>query len=280
MPLGAAANTRSTALAAGALALLATCAPKERVGFQPAEDAVPLAPPCSRIAPPMPFVQVGADVTLRALCHADAQSEVASVEELGAGVTAWSASIQSATPDAFSLGGDPTHSFETCRTNGISKLTVIFTPSSDARPGDAFDAFVTLHADDGSFPGAAAKVHGEVVAPLVQTDATTVDFGDLLPGAVAQQSLVFFVVNDTGSSLNGAYVDSPFSLRMLPPSANQPHVSAWVAGFTSSVPGDYSASVPFSTSHNPALPTACEWSKTISLHARVLADGGVPDAAD
>ena len=137
---------------------------------------------------------------------------------------------------------------------------------------------MTLHADDGSFPDGTVNVRGEIVTPMVHAEKTTIDFGDVLPGAVAQQPLVFFAVNDLGSSIyQSDYVGGPFSLQLLPFSPDQQNVSSWVATFSSSVPGEHSASIPLSTAHVPPSPAGCEWGTTISLHAHVLGDAGVAD---
>ena len=119
-------NSRPTALgAACACALVAACAPPDRIGFQ--EDAGdPLTATCSVADPPMPFVQLGPDVTIRTLCGQDAVSVVASVQELGNGITSWSASIKSANPDAFILVNGSGTPIQTCQARAPAILSVAF----------------------------------------------------------------------------------------------------------------------------------------------------------
>lgn len=255
-------------IALGALALVAACA---RAESAPSNGG--FSPSCSMSGPSMPAVHIGPDATIRVGCGGLGTAAVASVDERGAGVTSWSASVQGSPPDHFTLIESR---FVTCQVNGPSVASVRFQAPVGSLPGDNYEGLVTVHADDGSFADGTVQVHGVVVAPSVTVDKTTIDFGDLAPGASATQRLTF--MPDVATGINPSkHVDPPFSLLVAQSSTR---LTALLITFSSPVPGDFSASVEFTTSVVASLPAACKWTTTIALHAHVVGDAGTDGGAD
>jgi hypothetical protein len=234
--------------------------------------------PCALSDPPMPAAHIGPDATIRVLCGGTGSAAVASVDEHGTGVTSWSLSLDSATPGAFGL---PQTSFQTCQLRGNAVALVQFQAPSSALPGDTFDAVVTVHADDGSFADGTVNVHAEIVAPSVTVDRTTVDLGDVLAGVPAKQTITFLSPPEA-NVLPSTHLDAPFNIEQGPFMKSQLHITTYVIDFESPVPGDFSASLGFTTvlTSTTAAAPACNWTTTIPLHARVPGDGGADASVD
>jgi hypothetical protein len=228
---------------------------------------------CSASAPPMPVVHLGPDVTIRAICGGSGQAAVASVDEHGPGVTAWSISVRGTPSSAFSLKQT---TFRTCQTDGPMVALVFFQAPPGAVPGDAFDAVVTVDADDGSFAAGTVNVHAEIVKPWVTIDKANLEFGDVLPGASPMQTLSVSAPDGVNVFFEMVGSLDSFSLARIPPQTKG-NTSAWSVTFEAFLPGDHSASLRFASSPILDSPPACGWTATIGLHARVVADGGAPD---
>jgi hypothetical protein len=263
----------------------------------------PTAPPTgshicgATSSPSMPRALIGPDVDVHTFCAGTAQAPIASVDELGAGVTRWSITVKGAA--AFTP--DPKGSaFVTCEATGPQVAFAQFSPPRDALPGAIFDAIATVHADDGSFADGTVKLHGEVVAPVVTVDKTTVDFGNVGPGDKVTIPLHFTEDNGATTVRPDSKPDAG-TTRVFPSYAYGPFVitlggvrpSIWNVTFMTDVPGDYSATVGWRAGPPGApcqgagdasclaTPSPCDWTTTITLHARVVVDGGADaDTAD
>jgi hypothetical protein len=255
--------------------------------------------PGATSSPPMPRALIGPDVDVRVLCGGTTQVPIASVDELGAGFTKWSFTVAGDSsfgalqgPDAAvepGLGLAPhSNNFVTCQANSPQVAFVGFNPPADALPGTSFDAIATVHSEDRSFADGTVRLHGEIVTPVVTVDKTSVDFGSVGVGDVLALALAFtieggaevFIVPDS-------YSEPPFSITLVD-KAQDPSSSLrnWSVAFQSNVPGDYSASVGWQALPATLLkaPTPCIWATMMTLHARVVGDGGAdsgsPDASD
>jgi hypothetical protein len=266
-----------------ALATLASCF-RDRSLQPTGPDGGPFSMACPSVSgPSMPRALIGPDASFRITCGGRASSPIASVDEQGHGITAWSISVK----------GDPaftpeTPTLQTCLQNSPGVAFVAFYPPMDAVPGDTFDGVATVHADDGSFADGTVALHGEVVSAKVAVSTTAIDFGDVGPSDFPGRSLDFRVLEGGHVSImHDALAESPFSLTFVNPSGpvsmNIPDVTSWRVAFQSNVAGDYTAAVvwhgvPLGRA-NPA-PEACLWTTTVTLHARVLADAGAGDGGE
>jgi hypothetical protein len=253
----------------------------------------------------MPRALIGPDVDVRVLCTATAQVPIASVDVPGAGVARWSFKVKG--DPAFGLPQSPQqmslNTFVTCQADSPQVALVNFNPPIGALPGSTFDAIATVHADDGSFADGTVKLHGEVAAAVLTVDKTSVDFGDVAPGAMPVIPLHFTA--EKGDSVNlfldpppaasgprsvvASYSYGPFVIMPLAPAREGSGPFNWKVTFMTDVPGDYSATVGWSaTPITAACPPGadcpvrpvppddppCDWTTTIMLHARVVGDGG------
>jgi hypothetical protein len=244
----------------------------------------------------MPRALIGPDVDVRVLCDSGGSVPIASVDELGAGVTKWSFTVNG---DA-AFGHPTVETFVTCEANSPQVAFVNFSPPMDALPGATFDAIAAVHADDGSFADGTVKLHGEVTAPVLTVDKARVDFGNVAPGDNPTIPLHFtreygvvnpFPQSPDATSMSGGVVSysyGPFDITpMKEPGSSFVLPLVWNVTFTPDVPSDYSATVGWRATPSggpgviPGVPTACNWTTTISLHARVVGDGGADaDTAD
>jgi hypothetical protein len=224
----------------------------------------------------MPLAHLGPDARVVSLCGTNARVAVASVNELGSGMTQWSLSL--AGDVAFSLEQSV---FQTCQATGASVAFVTFKPPLGAIPGDAFSTVATIRADRDAFPAGMVAVHAQVVAPSVSAERTTVDFGDVQPGGMFFQTLR--LRNEGGQPL--AFYPSfseqdPFAIM---PSSRSPSVSEWQIAFGPAAAGDYFTTVDFTATPmvGVSLPAGCVWKQTITLQARAVdgADGGADASA-
>jgi hypothetical protein len=268
-------------------------------------------------SPSMPRALIGPDVDVRVLCGGTVNAPIASIDEPGAGVTRWSFTVKG--DPAFSPGMAPIgrrmalsqpmsmNTFVTCEATSPQVAFVEFNPPLDAVPGSTFDAIATVHADDGSFADGMVKLRGDVIAPALTVDKTSVDFGDVAPGAMPVIPIHFAGENGalepfldpppvaTGMSEGVAYYSyGPF---VFTPTKIQCsgcftlNLLVWDVTFMSDVPGDYSTTVGWRAPPPPRLstcaeagpclplPPKCDWTTTMTLHARVVADAGA-DTAD
>jgi hypothetical protein len=258
-------------------------------------------------SPSMPRALIGPDVDVRVLCGGAAVAPIASVDAVGAGATRWSFTVTGDSafrPGTFQEPSGTASSFVVCQADSPQVAFVQCIPPVDAPPGSTFDAIATVHADDGSFADGTVKLHAEVSAPIVTVDKTNVDFGNVAPGESVTMPLRLTVENNEGvnlfldpppaatSMLDGVASSSygPFVINggMLQGSTSFGlHAFVWNVTFVSDAPGDYSETVGWRATPVPAsceadascsAPTddpSCDWTTTVTLHARVPGDGGV-----
>jgi hypothetical protein len=282
------------------LAVFPACDGPKLVGSTPPPPAVNLNCPAATSSPSMPRALIGPDVDVRVFCAQSTSAAIASIEELGPGLTQWSftvtgdpafqpGQVQSAntmprgqSPDASTPGGP----FTACQSNSPEIAFVTFTPPQTATPGATFDAIATVHAEDGSFPDGTVKLHGEVGAPVVTLDPldspfamgneTSVDVGPLVQGfGRLTFDLTFRPQNGAAVNVRADSDGSPF-FSILPAQNSSSSVQIWTVTFLEDYPGDYAAKVVWTGSpgNSLTLTTACDWTTTMMLHARVVADGG------
>jgi hypothetical protein len=245
----------------------------------------------------MVLANIGPDVDVGVLCGGTANVPIASLDELGTGVTQWSFTVTGdvsafgpgpvQSPNPMGLGpglGPLSNTFAVCQSNSPQVAFVEFNPPADALPGSTFVAMATVHAEDGSFADGVVKLRGEVKAPIVTVDKTSVDFGDVAPGVAVTSPLVLTSANGPVTFVPDSYSYPPFIITA--PAGTS---SAWNVFLQSSEPGDYSATVRwrgvpsamYVPNFVPNAVSPCDSTTTITLHARILGDGGVgPDTAD
>jgi hypothetical protein len=273
---------RAARLGVYALAALTACGRGASVSAPGTFDGGPVSLACpSPSGPPMPRALIGPDLSLRVLCNGQTSGPIASVDEQGPGVTSWSISVTG--DPAFAPGA---RSFQTCRGDSPQVAFVGFTPPPNAVPGDSFDAVATVHAEDGSFADGTVNLHGEVAAANVAASTTAIDFGDVAPGDVPARELDFTVLDGGAVQiLHDVLSGSPFVFtEVSPPRTGSRIASNWRVTFQSRVPDDYTTSVGWRglpvERTGLAAAAACVWTTTVTLHARVLADGGASDGGD
>jgi hypothetical protein len=244
-------------------------------GHTPVTDGVGMCP--ARHAA-TPLANIGPDLQLRAACGGAARGAVASVSDVGDGMLQWLASI----------AGDPalqldSTTFTSCGQSGPAIATVSFTPPLTAKPGDAFDAVVTIRASGNAFPPGTVNVHAEVEAPMVTVDRTAIDFGDIpldTPRPDPVEMLVFR--NETATPLvllapagNPPFVYDPADKAIDPGGRSTRVVSAF-----GNTPGDYSTVGVWTATARPdlLLPDGCTSSISVSVHARFVAPDAGADA--
>jgi hypothetical protein len=200
---------------------------------------------------------------------------IASVDELGAGVTKWSYTV---TGDA-AFGPSAGQTFQTSQANSPEVAFVEFIPPTDALPGSTFDAIATLHADDGSFADGTVKLHGEIGAAVVTVDKMSIDFGDVAVGGLPSIPLHFAV--EPGEQVGlvpQGLVPAPFLISPQGAQFSPPFV--WNVSLMATAAGDYSTTLKWGAVSNQA--TSCGWTNSITVHGRVVDDGGAgtPNGSD
>jgi hypothetical protein len=240
---------------------------------------LPAPQACVTGLPPKPRAFIGPDVKLKVTCGAMARAAVASVSDEGTGITEWHAALSG--DAAFSLVQSD---FASCGGGGPLVADVDFTPPTSAVPGDTFDAVVTVSADQDAFPTTTVKVHGEVVAPVVVSDKSMVDFGDVETATLVTQELTFRV-DTIGLRVQAPPADYPFTIQETQPPMST--LATYAIRVLAGPRGDYTMPAVWTVGADPmvGLPEACVWRKTIPIHARIVVredqDGGVdagPDA--
>jgi hypothetical protein len=292
---------KSTTLAALVLAFIPACRAGDGGGVPSQTPSPPAAfGVCSGAtsSPSMPRVLLGPDVDVRVFCGGTIQAPCASVEELGAGVTRWSlivtgdaafapGPVQSLNPMGIGAGQGPlANTFAVCQASSPEVAMVDFSPPADALPGSTFDSIATVHSEDGSFADGIVKLHGEVTAPVVTVDKTSVDFGNVAAGdGLSMMPLDFSLDGSQVTLVPDAYVIPPFYVTTNDPTVQPGNSSVWnvvlqVFGqgdYPATVPGEYSATFGWRAvpSFLPNTTTGpCVWSTKVAVHARVVADGG------
>ena len=261
-------------------------------------------------SPSMPRPLIGPDVNVRVVCGGTTIAPIASLDELGKGATNWSFTVAgdpAFRPSTSQALLDNASQFVVCEADSPQVAFVECVPPPDALPGATFDAIATVHADDGSFADGTVKLHGVIAAPVIIVDKKNVDFGDVAPGDDPTIPLHFMPEN--GALVNlfldqppaaadmiagvpsysyGPFVVTPGMIVASKTFGSVPFV--WNVTFKTDVPGDYSATVGWRATPVPAAcqpdascdgPTdpSCDWTTTLTLHARVVDDGGA-DASD
>jgi hypothetical protein len=272
-----------------ALAVLAACSPspgpsKPFLRPDPAILAPPPAPPppqpillmgCQAL-PGLPHAFIGPDVRLRIFCGGEVSIPIASVDEQGPGTTLFSVTLDG--DPAFT---EPMTSFRACGSDP-QVATIVLTPPADAVPGDVYETVATVRAQSGEFPPGTVKVHAEVVAPELEVDPGSIDFGDVPWGAVVSRSLRLVNTSASGDvliSVPGAADVYPLNvIAQLPPA---PKIFPFVVEVAAAPAGRYAfasqwKATPFS--QLPSLPEACIWKKTITLSANILPPADIADA--
>jgi hypothetical protein len=243
-------------------------------GVQPPDyGMVPLCPAQNAT----PLANIGPDLHLRAPCGGVVTGVVASVAELGTGSFNWNASIEG--DPALQISGG----FPMCTVKPEPQLaTVQFVPPLSAKPGDSFDAVVTITAGDDVFPAGAVNVHAEVVQPTVTVDRSTIDFGDVSLDGHPSEMLVFR--NETAAPIVVVAPASapPFVYDQDRTSIPSGAASARRVGVFGDTPGDVTTVSVWTTTAGPdtELPEGCTGSISVSVHARLIApDGGMQDSS-
>jgi hypothetical protein len=236
--------------------------------------------PCDPAVPPAPRAFIGPDLRLAAPCGSNVSGAVASVNEEGDGVTSWSASVSGDRSIALVQG-----SFKTCLDSGPSVASVIFAPPLAAKPGDAFDATVSIAADGDAFPPGTVKVHAAVVAPAVSLAPDTIDFGEVGLGQFVSTTAI--LRNESAAAL---YVllptpSPPFDFGSLQPILVRPGDSAClIVSLGAAHEGDFNATATWTATARTdvTMPDGCVATKSVSVHARVVSapsDAGPADAS-
>jgi hypothetical protein len=237
-------------------------------------------PGCSTAVTPVPVANLGPDLTLRSTCASTVHGPVASVGEIAGGILSWSATI----------AGDPSltldvTSFASCASSDTQVALVSFTPPRTAKPGDAFDAVVTVHASHDAFPAGTVKVHGEVVTPVVTAVNPVIDFGGVPVGTSQGQELVFNSEMSSPVTLVLPTLDanSQFDLGHSNLEVVLGKSTKVVVSIHSRTLGDVSATAVWVVTPvlNTTLPTGCTSTVTTTLHAHVVPWGATSsDAGD
>jgi len=268
------------ALLVAALALGATScrspAPKRADGGADTDggllDLVGLGTSCLPQRATLVRGNVGPDVNVHLPCYCTVDIPVASVDVEGDGSTLWS----------ISLTGDPAFSFQrspfvTCQSTSPTLATVLLGVPNTSGPGTTFDAVATVRSDDGSFPTGKVNIHAQVVAPQFTLSQTSVDFGDVLPDQMV-------VAEVTANSAFPQAVATPTSVTSVAfrftqsvkefPGSNAPGTAQLT--FAAHDVGDYTATWLWTA--GVETPAGCATTKTVALHARVVApDAGAGD---
>jgi hypothetical protein len=232
---------------------------------------------CQSNVAPMPLANIGPDVDLKVLCGGNVSAPVASVSELGAGITRWSVSV----------AGDPGFSIDqanptTCLLGGVTIAQVTFQAPVDAVPGDSFDAVVTVRADNDAFAPGTVKVHADVVAVDVTVDQTSVDFGEVLAGIGANKAVTFQNHSSGPVLIQPPPADGPFLYGApVPLAPGQSLAFSFIA--TATVPGDYSSTGTWTAmavglGDAGTIPQGCTRTFDVAVHARIVYSPDAPDA--
>jgi hypothetical protein len=270
---------------AGLVALFATAAcrasPDQPV-FEPPTQSPPVSQCAAQRDPPV--ANIGPDVTLRTACGGSAVGAVASIDEPGAGFVPWTASI-TGDPE-IGLRGGPEMSFVTSSASGPIVAFVVFTAPRDAKPGDSFNAVVTVSSTCADFAPGTVKVHAEVGTPLVIVAPEAVDFGDVTLGTGARQMLMFRNEDTALVSVGVSVATPPFQYDGLAQALLRPGTTgtAFVSVFAST-PGDFSTLALWETSPvidggliDGGLPAGCAGTISVPVHAHVVGGDAGADA--
>jgi hypothetical protein len=237
---------------------------------------------CSVTVKPAAVVNLGPDLILHGTCGGVARGAVASVSESAGGLINWSASIDGDP----SLGLDTFH-FTSCASSGPQVVLVRFAPPLSAKPGDGFDAVVTVRADHDAFPTGTVKVHGQVERPVVTATPQMIDFGDVSADAAKTMTLSFR--NESGAPIDVVPPTPdprlPFDLRalMMPMDIAPGGVTQFDVEVNAFPPGDYSTTFVWATTSlvSTMLPDGCTGIVMTAVHAHIVPpDGGVDGATD
>jgi hypothetical protein len=228
------------------------------------------APPATALA------NIGPDLQLVSPCGGRAQGAVASVNAISGGVLSWTASI----------AGDPSFtleqtSFMTCALS-TSIAMVAFLPPVSAKPGDAFDAVVTIRAEGDAFPPGTVNVHAVVGAAMAAVDRAAIDFGDVEINMLQREPLMFrnesnspidIVAPPLDPDLPFQYADGLDVIQLDPGGIASSGVALRPYAL-----GDYSTTAVWvvTTAPEGTLPAGCTSTLSTALHVRiVLPDGGL-----
>jgi len=181
---------------------------------------------------------------------------------------------------SISLTGDQvfgprSSTFVACQSNSPLLATAVLGLPDTVGPGATFDAVATVSAEDGSFPTGQVNLHAEVVSPTFTLDRTSIDFGDVLPdqsvSAAATAISEFAQAPAAPASISSGFFH-------FDPTKGGSIAIAKVR-FAAHAPGDYTATWVWTA--GLFLAPGCTTTKTIALHARVIApDGGAIDGGD
>jgi hypothetical protein len=230
---------------------------------------------CSSPHAATPLANIGPDLQLRAACGGAARGAVASVSDVGDGAVEWSASIAGAPALQLDMS-----TFTSCSQGAPKIATVSFEPPLSAKPGDVFDAVVTIRAAGDAFPPGRVNVHAEVEAPVVTVDRPTIDFGDVTLGAHPVEMLVFHNETATPIIVLAPGGSPPFEYdpadKPIDPGGRSPRVVSIFGDAT----GEYSTVAVWTTTARPdlQLPDGCTGSIRVPLHVRLVAPDAGADA--
>jgi hypothetical protein len=232
-----------------------------------------------------PIANIGPEITVHAPCGGRAVGAIASVDEPGAGVVQWLATISG--DPAISLDPGTEMTFESSHMTGPVVAFVVFSPPLDSKPGDSFDAVVTVNDACGDFPEGSVKVHAEVGLPVVMVAPVAIDFGDVPVGSTARQGLLFRNEDTNMVSVGVSVATPPFQYDLPLATALDPGMSA--TSFVSVSPstlGDFSTVSVWEISTfvigglpDGGWPAGCAGMVSLPVHVHVVpadagADGG------
>jgi hypothetical protein len=237
----------------------------------------PGAPPSP---PGIPQVNLGPAVDAKTLCGVPKESAFASVDSLNDRVVVWMVTI--AGDPAWQVTPSGTHDANFTSTGSATVASATFTPPAAAVPGDTYDAVATVVALDGSFPTGMVALHGEVVAPVVAVDQTTLDFGDVPPLTPTTMTASLLNQSVAGVSLSPPQGADPFFYATpLDPIAHDARAPLNVV--VSGLPGDYTRDIAWKASPpmtTQVLDPACSVLTKMTVHARIVAPAGDGGDAD
>jgi hypothetical protein len=236
-------------------------------------------PSCEPAVGGTTLANLGPDLTIRVLCASSGQGAVASVNQIGPGEAEWSTSIVGAPELTLENSTNVT-----CQSTGTTVAIVNLQAGPDSKPGDSYDAVVTITAANDAFPTGQVKVHGEVVAPKAFLPSI-VDFGDV-PANTPDVRIVHFLSASPSPLTYVPTLDAttPFSVPYGMPRAPNLTTTDWLITFAPSPPGDYTVGSTWTVAPaEPAPPghelaPGCILTQAITLHAHVVDPDGGTDA--